>query len=171
MSAMETENCTATSARRSVAPLAPVANKLAASWPARRTRAAIGLDPERDLPPFTSKPFKTSEANDPDPTVLLYADTFARNPDNSDEGMHTGVLAWRNAWPATEVNDMTNAAVLEKDSDKRAEMYMEIQRLHQMHSPFAPMFQKIQQVAMRNNVENFSQGGSIHSVFYWPTTK
>lgn len=105
----------------------------------------------------------------PDPHTN--ADTFARNPDNSDEGQHTGILAWRNAWPATEVNDMTNAAVLEKDSDKRAEMYREIQRLHQLHSPFAPMFQQIQQVAMRNNVENFSQGGSIHSVFYWPTTK
>lgn len=105
----------------------------------------------------------------PDPHTN--ADTFARNPDNSDEGKHTGILAWRNAWAATEVNDMTNAAVLEKDSDKRAEMYMEIQRLHQQHSPFAVMFQHIQQVAMRSNVENFSQGGSIHSVFYWPTTK
>ncbi len=105
----------------------------------------------------------------PDPHTN--ADTFARNPDNSDEGKHTGILAWRNAWPATEVNDMTNAAVLEKDSDKRAEMYMEIQRLHQETSPFAPMFQKIEQVATRNGVENLSLGGSIHSVFYWPTTK
>ncbi len=105
----------------------------------------------------------------PDPHTN--ADTFARNPDNSDEGKHTGILAWRNAWTATEVNDLTNAAVLEKDSDKRAAMYMEIQKLHQESSPFAPMFQLIQQVAMRKEVGNFSQGGSIHSVFYWPTTK
>ncbi len=105
----------------------------------------------------------------PDPHTN--ADTFARNPDNSDEGKHTGILAWRNAWPAVEVNDMTNAAVLEKDTAKREAMYLEIQRIHQKSSPFAPMFQAIQQVAMRNNVANFSQGGSIHSAFYWPTTK
>ena len=39
----------------------------------------------------------------PDPNTN--ADTFARNPDNSDEGNNTGILAWRNAWPATETND------------------------------------------------------------------
>ncbi len=105
----------------------------------------------------------------PDPHTN--ADTFARNPDNSDEGKHTGILAWRNAWPATEVNDLTNAAVVERDSEKRAAMYEDIQKLHQQVSPFAPMFQQIQQVAMRKNIEGFTQGGSIHSVFYWATTK
>ncbi|MBX2855458.1 MAG: ABC transporter substrate-binding protein [Rhodobacteraceae bacterium] len=105
----------------------------------------------------------------PDPHTN--ADTFARNPDNSDEGANTGILAWRNAWPATEVNDMTNAAVLEKDTAKREQMYLEIQRLHQTSSPFAPMFQLIEQVAMRSNVSGFNPGGSIHSAFYWKTTK
>ena len=65
-------------ARKTAGPLAPIANAAAGSWPARKSRAAMGLDPERDLPPFTSRPFKTSEADDPNPTVLLYADTFAR---------------------------------------------------------------------------------------------
>lgn len=65
-------------ARKTAGPLAPAANAAARSWPARKTRAALGLDPERGLPPFARRPFKTSEANDPDPTVLLYADTFAR---------------------------------------------------------------------------------------------
>ncbi len=70
----------------------------------------------------------TMEAWGPDyPDPHTNADTFARNPDNSDEGNNTGILAWRNAWPATETNDLTNAAVLEKDGDKRAEMYQEIQ--------------------------------------------
>ena len=90
------------------------------------------------------------EAWGPDyPDPHTNADTFARNPDNSDEGNHTGILAWRNAWPATETNDMTNAAVLEQDGDKRAAMYQEIQRIHQQVSPFAPLFQQIEQVAMR----------------------
>jgi peptide/nickel transport system substrate-binding protein len=105
----------------------------------------------------------------PDPNTN--ADTFARNPDNSDEGAHTGILAWRNAWPATETNDLTNAAVLEQDGDKRAEMYQEIQRIHQRVSPFAPMFQQIEQVAMRSNVEGFSAGGSVSSAAYYATTK
>ncbi len=105
----------------------------------------------------------------PDPHTN--ADTFARNPGNADEDANTGILAWRNAWEAKEVNDLTNAAVLEKDSEKRAVLYEDIQRTHQEVSPFMPMFQQIQQVAMQNSVEGFSQGGSIHSAFYWATTK
>lgn len=105
----------------------------------------------------------------PDPNTN--ADTFARNPDNSDEAQLTGLLAWRNAWPADEVEDITDAAVLEKDADKRAAMYGEIQRIHQEVSPFAVMFQLIEQVAARSDVRNFSAGGSIHSAFYWPVTK
>lgn len=65
-------------ARKTAGPLAGVANTLADSWPARKSRAAMGLDPDRPLPPFARQPFRTSEAQDPDPTVLLYADTFAR---------------------------------------------------------------------------------------------
>ncbi len=105
----------------------------------------------------------------PDPNTN--ADTFARNPDNSDEAQLTGILAWRNAWPADEVNDLTNAAVLEKDSDERARMYEKIQRIHQEVSPFAVMFQLIEQVAQREAVKGFSAGGSIHSAFYWNVTK
>lgn len=112
------------------------------------------------------------EAWGPDyPDPHTNADTFARNPDNSDEAQATGVLAWRNAWPATETNDLTNAAVLEKDGDKRAEMYQEIQRIHQQVAPFAELFQQTEQVALRANVEGFSAGGSIHSAFYWQTSK
>ncbi len=99
------------------------------------------------------------------------ADTFAKNPDNSPEAQLTGVLAWRNAYPAAAETPMTNAAVLERDTEKRRAMYEEIQRIHQANSPFAPMFQLIEQVASRNNVDGFNAGGSIHSAFYWPVTK
>ncbi len=99
------------------------------------------------------------------------ADTFAKNPDNSPEAQLTGILAWRNAYPATAETPITEAAVLERDTDKRRAMYEEVQRIHQQQSPFAPMFQLIEQVASRNNVEGFNAGGSIHSVFYWPVTK
>src|SRR5690606_14972774 len=55
--------------------------------------------------------------DDPDPHTN--ADTFARNPDNSDEAGLTGVLAWRNAWAADGITEMTEAAVLERDTGKR----------------------------------------------------
>ena len=50
-------------------------------------------------------------------------------------------------------------------------MYREIQRIHQEASPFAVMFQLIEQVAQRSDVKGFSAGGSIHSAFYWNVTK
>ena len=99
------------------------------------------------------------------------ADTFAKNPDNSPEAQLTGVLAWRNAYPASEETPITLAAVLERDTGKRKAMYEEVQRIHQRQSPFAPMFQRIEQVASRSNVEGFNAGGSIHSAFYWLVTK
>ena len=112
------------------------------------------------------------EAWGPDyPDPHTNADTFARNPDNSDEAGLTGVLAWRNAWPAEETSEMVNAAVLEKDAETRAQMYEEMQRIHQQVSPFAPLFQQIEQVAMRSNVEGFSTGGSVSSAAFWETTK
>ncbi|HEU0223397.1 MAG TPA: ABC transporter substrate-binding protein [Paracoccaceae bacterium] len=114
----------------------------------------------------------TLESWGPDyPDPHTNADTFARNPDNSDEAKLTGLLAWRNAWPAEETMALTDAAVQERDTARREAMYVEIQRTHQQVSPFIPMFQRIEQVAMRKNVEGFNTGGSIHSVFFWPVTK
>ncbi len=66
---------------------------------------------------------------------------------------------------------MTEAAVLEKDADKRESMYREIQRKHQQTSPFAPMFQRIIQDAMRDNVNGFLGGGAVHDATYWTVTK
>ena len=105
----------------------------------------------------------------PDPHTN--ADTFAHNPDNSDEGNHTGKLAWRNAWDIPEMTNLTAEAVLERDADTRAEMYRQIQRDHQKVSPFAIMFQEIVQNAMRDNVQGFNTGSAVHDVFYWTVTK
>jgi peptide/nickel transport system substrate-binding protein len=105
----------------------------------------------------------------PDPHTN--ADTFAHNPDNSDEAKLTGKLAWRNAWDMPDMTAATTAAVLEKDSAKRAEMYRNIQRQHQMESPFAVMFQRIIQTAQRDNVKGFVTGGAISDAYYWTVTK
>jgi len=105
----------------------------------------------------------------PDPHTN--ASTFAFNPDNSDEAGATGILAWRNAWAIPDMSDRTEAAVVENDTDTRREMYLDLQRDHQQVSPFGIMFQKIEQNAMGESVENFVAGGATTAVSYWVVTK
>jgi len=105
----------------------------------------------------------------PDPHTN--AGTFAYNPDNSTEAGATGLLAWRNSWDTGGLTEMTAAAVVEGDRDVRAQMYGDIQRKFLEMSPFAVMFQKIEQTGRRNNVQNLGLGGAITAVSYWPVTK
>ncbi|MGH6644880.1 MAG: ABC transporter substrate-binding protein, partial [Bradyrhizobium sp.] len=55
------------------------------------------------------------------------AQTFASNPDNSDEGK-IKTLAWRNAWATPELNKETDAAIVERDAGKRAAIYEKMQK-------------------------------------------
>ncbi|MEM1345596.1 MAG: ABC transporter substrate-binding protein, partial [Pseudomonadota bacterium] len=105
----------------------------------------------------------------PDPHTN--ADTFADNPDNSDEAKLTGKLAWRVGWDIPGLSAKTQAAVQESDRATRAEMYRDIQREFQATSPFAIMFQKIEQVARRDNVQGFVTGSAITAAFYWTVSK
>ena len=98
------------------------------------------------------------------------ADTFARNPDNSDDAA-SKPLAWRNAWDIPDMTAKADAAMLEGDAAKRAEMYLEIQREHQQTSPFVIMFQEIEVSAMRNNVNGFIVGPSFNDNNYARVTK
>ena len=98
------------------------------------------------------------------------ADTFARNPDNADDAK-SKPLAWRNAWAIPEMTKKADAAVLEMDADKRAKMYLELQREHQQVSPFVIMFQDIEIMAKRANVNGFILGPSFDSNFYSQVTK
>ena len=89
------------------------------------------------------------------------ADTFARNPDNSDDAA-SKPLAWRNSWEIPEMTAMADAAVLEADTDARAQMYLNLQAEHQQSSPFVIMFQEIEVLARRKNVEGFIIGPSFN---------
>ncbi len=93
------------------------------------------------------------------------------NPDNSDEAGNTGYLAWRTAWEPGELHAMTEAAVVEKDTEKRKAMYEEIQRKHRDNSAFVMMFQQARQDAVRANVTGFYAGGATDSASYWTVTK
>ncbi len=105
----------------------------------------------------------------PDPHTN--AGTFAYNPDNSDEAQATGLLAWRNSWDTGGLTEKVDAAVIEGDRDVRAQMYSDIQAEFRDTSPFAVMFQKIEQTGLRDNVANLNLGGATTAVSYWPVTK
>jgi peptide/nickel transport system substrate-binding protein len=98
------------------------------------------------------------------------ADTFAKNLDNADDAK-AKPLAWRNAWDIPEMSQITDAAVRESDPQKRAQMYLELQREHQQNSPFVIMFQDIEVAAERANVQGFVLGPSFDSNFYRDVTK
>jgi peptide/nickel transport system substrate-binding protein len=105
----------------------------------------------------------------PDPQTN--ASTFAANPDNSDEGRHTGYIAWRNAYAAEETKAMVDAAVVEQDTEKRRQMYKEMQRISQERSPIICMFQETEHVGMGKAVRGFSTGGAVSSAYYWTVSK
>ena len=98
------------------------------------------------------------------------ADTFSRNPDNADDAQ-SKPLAWRNSWEIPELTKMTDAAVRERDAEKRKERYLELQKLVQADSPFVIMFQNTEQVARRANVDGFVSGPTFDTVFYRNVTK
>ena len=98
------------------------------------------------------------------------ADTFARNPDNSDDAK-IKPLAWRNAWDIPGLTKKADAAVLERDAEKRKQMYLELQRTIQQDSPFVIMFQSTEQATTRKYVKNFVSGPTFDTVFYRLVTK
>ncbi len=95
------------------------------------------------------------------------ASSFASNPDNRDEARLTGKLAWRNAWDIPELSAETAAAVLERDQDQRALMYRDLQRKVLAGGPFVIMFQDIEVIAERANVEGMIWGPSFDDNRYW----
>jgi len=105
----------------------------------------------------------------PDPQTN--AGTFAYNPDNSDAAQATGLLAWRNSWDTGGLTKEVEAAVVEGDRDKRVAMYGKIQRQFLKTSPFAIMFQRIEQTGRAENVQHLNLGGAITAVTYWTVTK
>ena len=98
------------------------------------------------------------------------ADSFARNPDNSDNAK-SKPLAWRNAWDIPEITKMTDAAVRERDPAKREQMYKDLQAKVMDEGPFIVMFQETKQIAERANVKNFVFGPTADVVFYRLATK
>ncbi|WP_134496990.1 ABC transporter substrate-binding protein [Microvirga pakistanensis] len=88
------------------------------------------------------------------------ADTFAANDDNSDNAK-SKPLAWRNSWDPGPLTAKTRAAVMERDAEKRAQMYKELQQAVLDDGPFVVFLQKIEVAAERKNVDGFVMGPSF----------
>jgi len=98
------------------------------------------------------------------------ADSFASNPDNSDEAI-SKTLAWRNAWNIPEMTAKTDAARLEVDAARRSKLYVDLQREQQQNSPFVIMFQEIEVLGARSNVKGFVIGPSFSTNAFGSVTK
>ncbi|MBD9373038.1 ABC transporter substrate-binding protein [Rhizobium sp. ARZ01] len=98
------------------------------------------------------------------------AETFTSNTDNSDEGKNK-TLAWRNTWDVPELTKETQAALLEKDSAKRADMYKGLQKAVLETSPFVVIFQQTEVAATRANLKDFKLGPSFDTNFVSTVSK
>ena len=98
------------------------------------------------------------------------AQTFASNPDNSDDGK-VATLAWRNAWDIPDLTKQTEAALLEKDSAKRADMYKDLQRKVLDTSPFAIIYQQIEVAGISSKLQGFKLGPSFDTNFVSEVSK
>ena len=98
------------------------------------------------------------------------AETFTFNPDNSDEGKNK-TLAWRNAWDPKELSAKTQAALLEKDSAKRAAIYEDLQKQVLATGPFVMLFQQIEVAGYSDKLKGFKLGPSFDTNFVFTISK
>jgi peptide/nickel transport system substrate-binding protein len=80
-------------------------------------------------------------------------------------------LAWRNAWDIPELTEQVKAALLERDNDKRAELYQKLQQEALDSSPFVMIYQQIEVAGVRGNVKGYRLGPSFDSNPLAPVTK
>lgn len=98
------------------------------------------------------------------------AETFTFNPDNSDEGKNK-TLAWRNAWDPKDLTAQTQAALLEKDSAKRAAIYEGLQKEVLAKGPFVMLFQQIEVAGYSDKLKGFKLGPSFDTNFVYTVSK
>jgi len=85
------------------------------------------------------------------------AQAFCANPDDSDASK-LKILAWRSHFVDPELTGMVDAAAKELDSNKRVEMYQQMQKLSQERSPFVMMLQAISSGVQAKGVSGFVIG-------------
>jgi peptide/nickel transport system substrate-binding protein len=96
--------------------------------------------------------------------------TFIRNPDNGDDAK-SKTLAWRNSWAIPDYTVKADAAVIERDGNKRRLAYEGLQRDFRKDSPFIMMFQQIEAAAFRSNVSGLKMGPTSDTTYMFMVSK
>ena len=94
-----------------------------------------------------------------------------QDPHSNADGYLNAPLAKRNIWQSPERAAAVNAARDEKDSAKRAQMYMDLQKMALDESPYVILFQQVETIALRKNVNGFIVGPSFDLDLYKEVTK
>lgn len=81
-------------------------------------------------------------------------------------------LAFRNEWNDAQAIEMSKAAAIELDADKRAEMYAELSDYVLHNGPYAMLYQPTRVYGVRNNVQGFIYDpNDTPTVSFWLITK
>jgi peptide/nickel transport system substrate-binding protein len=94
-----------------------------------------------------------------------------QDPHSNADGYLNAPLAKRNVWQSPEREAAVLAARDEKDSAKRSQMYMDLQKMALEESPFIIMFQQVETIALRKNVDGFIVGPSFDLDLYKDVVK
>lgn len=98
------------------------------------------------------------------------AEFFTVNTDDSDASPAKNA-AWRNHWLIPELSAETREGLLERDPEKRAEIYLDLQKEVRDNSPLIVLYQEIEQAPVRTNVKDFILGPSWDTPVYWRARK
>lgn len=78
------------------------------------------------------------------------------NPNNSDDAQLSGIIGWRTSFVDEELNEMSQAALEERDPERQAQMYGEIQERYEDLVPaLQPIAAVLDTVLVRNNVQGY----------------
>jgi peptide/nickel transport system substrate-binding protein len=102
--------------------------------------------------------------------VHASASFFAINDDNSEASKNRNA-ARRSNWLVPELTKETLSGLTEPDAQKRAEIYLNVQKEIQQNSPFVFLYQQVGLMPTRANVTGFVPGPSWDTPAYWLTAK
>ena len=107
---------------------------------------------------------------------VVYADPndgvgwMIMNEDNADSSVLQNA-AWRARYINWDLNTAAKAALVENDTDRRRQMYIDMQRKLQQDGVVTILFQQIYSAAIRHNVSGFYQGPLFDQMRFKDVTK
>jgi peptide/nickel transport system substrate-binding protein len=145
---------------RNTSPWSDVAQALQASFAAAGiTLEIIAADDKQVLTKYRARHHAIflGEWGPDYPDPHSNAEAFAFNDDNAD-GASLKTPAWRSAWSDPAMNAAVAAAMTERDGERRAALYRDLQHAHQQRAPFVFLFQRLEIAAHRADVDGLVLG-------------